>query len=70
MPEDELIDAIEENARGPKRAQGDGGSMEQHSIPDLIALDKYKAAKDATATRGAGVLRYIQLVPPGAHDVD
>lgn len=70
MPDEELIDVIEDNARGPKRVQGDMGSAEQHSIPDLIELDKYKASKAASATRGAGVLRYIQLVPPGAHDVD
>lgn len=64
MPED-LTDVIQTNATGPKRAQGDTGSVEQHSIPDQIAADQYLHAKEAAKKRGHG-LRPIQVVPPGA----
>ena len=67
MAEDDntLTDAIAENAAGPKRAAGDTGSIEQHSLPDLIEADKYLAAKKA-ARKGKGLgIRFVKLVPPG-----
>ena len=63
MSED-LESAIQENAQGPKRAQGDAGSMEQHSLPDQIAADRYLNSKRA-ANQGKGV-RFSKLSPPGA----
>jgi hypothetical protein len=57
-------DKILENALAPKRASGDAGSMEQHSIPDQIAADEYAAAKRAAKAKKTGV-RYFQLIPPG-----
>ena len=57
--------AIEQNAQGPKKAQGDAGSVEQHSLPDQIAVDRYLAAKRAMATKSKG-LRLTKLIPPGA----
>ena len=57
--------AIEQNVQGPKRAQGDSGSVEQHSLPDQIAVDRYLAAKRAMKTRMKG-LQLTKLVPPGA----
>ena len=64
MPE-ELHDAIEENAKGPAKASGDAGSVEQHPLPDQIEADRYLAAKKAAKqpTRG---LRFSKIVPPGA----
>lgn len=35
----EIKTAIEQNATGPKRASGDSGSVEQHSLPDQIAAE-------------------------------
>jgi hypothetical protein len=61
---DELQDAIKENARGPKRAQGDAGSVEQHDLKDQIEADRYLASKEA-AKKGLGV-RMTKVVPPGA----
>ncbi len=61
---DELQDAIKENAQGPKRAQGDAGSVEQHDLKDQIEADRYLASKDA-AKKGLGV-RMTKVVPPGA----
>jgi hypothetical protein len=62
---DELDNTIRENAAGPKRASGDSGSMEQHSLPDEIAADRYLASKGATRSKGLGI-RKSKLVPPGA----
>ncbi len=64
MPED-LNSQIQENAAGPKRAKGDTGEMEQHSLTDQIAADRYLANKRAAQGRGLGV-RVSKLVPPGA----
>jgi hypothetical protein len=57
--------AIEQNAQGPKKAQGDAGSVEQHSLPDQIAADRYLASKKAVRARGKGIV-ITKLVPPGA----
>lgn len=63
---DELDNTIAENAGGPKRASADGISVEQHSIPDQIAADKYLASK--RATRGVRKPRLLinRISPPGA----
>ena len=57
-------DAIRENAQGPKRAQGDSGSVEQHPLPEQIEADRYLASKEA-AKKGLGI-RMTKVVPPGA----
>ncbi|OQY98826.1 MAG: hypothetical protein B6D36_17040 [Planctomycetes bacterium UTPLA1] len=65
MPNDPTItDAIRENAAGPKRAQGDSGSVEQHDLKDQIEADRYLLSKEA-AKKGLGV-RMTKVVPPGA----
>ncbi len=45
---DDLEQNIRDNAAGPKRASGDSGSMEQHSLPDQIEADRYLASRGAT----------------------
>ena len=59
-----LEDAIEQNASGPKRASGDAGSVEQHSIPDQIAADKHLASKKAVKSKGLGI-KLTKLSPGG-----
>jgi len=63
VPED-LTDAIKQNAEGPKRAQGDAGSVEQHDPKDQIEVDKYLASKEA-ARNPAKALARVKIVPPG-----
>jgi hypothetical protein len=63
MAED-LEQNIRENAQGPKRAQGDSGSVEQHDLKDQIEADRYLHSKEA-AKKGLGV-RMTKVVPPGA----
>ena len=64
MAED-LAPAIQENAKGPKRAKGDSGEMEQHGLADQIEADRYLASKEAAKGKGLGV-RVSKLVPPGS----
>ena len=61
---DDLEDNIRENAAGPKRAKGDSSEMEQHSLPDQIAADKYLASKQASRKKGLGIT-LKKLSPPG-----
>lgn len=64
-----LEETIEENAKGPRRVSGDSGSMEQHSIPDQIAADKYKKEVAATqGTRRGWPISVVKFIPPGAND--
>lgn len=60
-----LEQAIRDNAAGPKRAQGDAGSVEQHALRDQIDADRYLASKQAAA-RPSRAIRLTRLVPPSA----
>jgi hypothetical protein len=60
-----LADNIRENAAGPKKAQGDGISVEQHPIADQIAAEKFLQSQQAVTTRTRG-LRFGRFAPPGA----
>jgi hypothetical protein len=62
---DELDDTIRTNAQGPKSASGDSGSMQQHSLQDQIAADRYLESKKAARAKILGV-RLTKVVPPGA----
>lgn len=59
-----LADLIIDSAKGPKRVAGDSGSVEQHSIKDLIDADKHLNAKKA-GRKGFGGLHFAQIVPDG-----
>lgn len=62
---DTIREAMLANAAGPKKVTGDTGSVEQHSIKDLIEAEKFAGAKEAVASVNRG-LRFTKLVPPGA----
>lgn len=62
---DDLDDTIEQNAKGPAKASGDAGSVEQHPLPDQIEAAKFLASKEAAQQPKRG-LRFNKLVPPGA----
>ena len=64
MAEDSLDNTIRDNASGPKRASGDSGSIEQHSLADQIAADKHLAGKQAASQSGLGIKR-VKLSPGG-----
>lgn len=62
---DELRQAIETTATGPKRVRTDAGEVESQDLEKQIAADKYLSAKTAAATKHRG-LRFSTLVPPGS----
>jgi hypothetical protein len=67
-PSTNLEQAIADNAAGPKRAQGDSGSVEQHSLKDVVDADRYLASKEAAKRRDRGI-RMSRLAPPGAGEM-
>lgn len=62
---DDLDETIRENAQGPAKASGDSLSMEQHSLSEQIAADRYLASKNAVRRKGLGI-GLKKLVPPDA----
>jgi len=62
---DPLDAKISDNASGPRRASGDGGSIEQHSLPDQIAADKYLESKKASRAKGLGI-KLAKISPGGS----
>jgi len=49
----------------PAKVSGDAGSVESHSLADLIQADQYAAGKVAASKPNRG-LRFSTLLPPGA----
>lgn len=62
---DEIKTAIDTNAVGPRRASGDSGSVEQHSIPDQIAGAKFSASHGAIRKKGFGI-KLLKISPSGS----
>jgi len=59
-----LEETIATNAVGPKRAANETGSMEQHSITDQIAADRYIESKKASRQKNLGI-KLTKLSPGG-----
>lgn len=64
MATDDIADQIEADAQGAKKAAGDFGSYEKHSLQDQIEADKYIRALRSQQT-GTG-FKLSKIVPPGA----
>ena len=56
---------IEDNASAPKRAKGDSGEIEQHSLTEQIEVVRFSASTEAVKKKPFG-LRRAKLIPPGA----
>jgi hypothetical protein len=63
---DEIRDAIQTTATGPKRVRTDAGEVESQDIQQQIEADKYLSAKAAAGTKYRG-LRINKLLPPGTY---
>ncbi len=63
MSEAGLENTIADNAAGPRKAGNETGNMEQHSIPDQIAADRYIESKKAVRQAGLGIK--LTKLPPG-----
>ena len=57
-------DFIAENARGPRRVQGDSGSVEQHSLQDQIAAERFLQSKKAAQSKNFP-LKIFKIAPDG-----
>lgn len=66
MDEETVDAALEDVVAGPRRAQGDMGSVENHPIPDLIALKKFYGAQEAFEDRAPKLLINRLRPPPAA----
>jgi hypothetical protein len=55
-----LQDAILKNLSSPKNIQSEAGSVEQHSLTDLIAVDKYLRQKQAS--QKPATMRLIKVI--------
>ncbi len=60
----DFSNSIKQNAEGPRKASGDSGSVEQHSLTDQIAADKYLESKKASRAKGLGV-KLAKISPGG-----
>ena len=60
---EELDNSIQQNAAGPRKASGDSTSVEQHSLVDQIAADKYLESRKASRAKGLGIK--LAKVSPG-----
>jgi hypothetical protein len=61
---DNIPDAIEQNALGPKRVQVGNTSVEQHPIQDQIAAER-QTANIAAAADPFNAFKRAKIVPPG-----
>ena len=62
---EKITETIVKNASGPKSAEVDGQRVEQHTLTEQIAADKYLASKDAVKRRGRG-LKFSKMTHSGA----
>jgi len=60
----DLTAAIEDAAAKPRSVAIDGLSVQQQSVAEVIAADRYLKAQAAAARPHFG-LRFTKLVPPG-----
>lgn len=70
MPNDEanpseLSQTIIDNAQSAKKAKGDNGELEQHSLTEQIEADRYLSNRKA-ARRGVHALQITKVIPPGS----
>ena len=61
----DTTEILEEALQQPKKAQVDDQIIEQHSLQDMIALDKYIAQKK-TAKTGRSGIRFAKMLSGGA----
>ena len=62
---EKITETIVKNVSGPKSAEVDGQRVEQHTLTEQIAADKYLASKDAVKRRGSG-LKFSKMTHSGA----
>jgi len=62
---EKIREAIVENLTGPRQAVVDGVTIQQHSLQDQIAADRYLANKEAAKNPARALIR-VKIIPPGS----
>ncbi|HOF17397.1 MAG TPA: hypothetical protein PK082_00680 [Phycisphaerae bacterium] len=62
---DEIEDILEQAASEPASASGDGTTVQQHSLDQLIRADKYLSGKRAAHADPRKAFARMKIVPPG-----
>lgn len=65
MPEQNNTEVLENAMTQPKKVIVDDKTVEQHSLEDMIALDKYIETKKAIRKRSLGI-RFAKMQAGGA----
>jgi len=60
----DIEDAIESAVTSPRRVTSDNTSVDAHSLPDLIEMDKHLSRKSGRNNPAAMLIHTI-LIPPG-----
>jgi len=63
MAADDIQDAMETNAQGPRRVRGDEGEIEQHPLKDQIDAQRASAGATAVEKPHRG-LWFSKFIPP------
>lgn len=64
---EELINnAIAEALAGPRRASGDAGEVESHSLESLIKMKQFLSSGATAASNKRRGLRFTRFVPDGS----
>lgn len=63
MSDTDLSQTIANAAANPKRIQGDEATVEEHSLPDLIAADRYLKQTNSSNRSGFGWV-FRRAAPP------
>ena len=63
---DDLEETILTNAGKPAEVKTEAASVRQHSISDLIELERFQRAKAATGSGPFAGIQLGKIVPPGA----
>lgn len=61
----DLTDTIEDAAAKPQTTTVDGTTVDNRSLPDLIAADKHLRGQQALDTPTAFPMRVFKIAPPG-----
>ena len=63
---EDFSETLDTNAAKPRRASGDAGSVEQHSLKEQMDFDRYDASNQAMAKPKRG-FAIQQFKPPGSN---
>jgi len=63
---EDLAETIADDAANPRQVTVDGVTVQQHSLPDQIAADKYLQSRTAARTDPRKAFTRVKIVAPGA----